>query len=246
MSRHPQAPNEYEVAVENLKTVLKQRRITYRELAQGIGYSESGVKKILNARDGSFQKVAQICRYVGLSLSEIIEDGRTLKVGFSARQQTAFLEDPLLFRFYWLLVYERRSLEKVREALKISTKESFQLSRRLDGLDLLKLLPGDRLRLPTLKAVSWTGEGPFLQKLYRDWSRALVTRLAKPDFQEGELFILRYLQMTPKTFAEFKEAIHTLEAEFVRRSVQEMRIHPDKIQNVRWLTAVDDRSFVTD
>ncbi len=74
--------NEYRAAIDILKRTLKERGLTYRQLGKGIGLSESGVKKIFLARDGSFQRLAEICRYVGLSLSEIVEDHRTVASGF--------------------------------------------------------------------------------------------------------------------------------------------------------------------
>lgn len=245
MAAKSKEPNEYRAAIEKLKRVLKQNGLTYRELARGIGLSESGIKKIFLAQDGSFQRLAQICRYIGLSLSELVEDKRTLSVGFTEQQQKEFLREPALFRFYWLLVYERRALSSLQELLKIGRAESFRLARRLDTLGLIQLLPGDRLRLPSVKAVRWVGDGDFLRAIYRDWSRSLVNKLAKPSVQEGEFFLLRYLQMTPKTYADFAAALRALEEEFVRRSIQEMRAQARGLEHVRWLVAADNLSFVT-
>jgi len=245
MQDRQKEPNEYRAAIEALKRVLKERGLTYRELAKGIGLSESGVKKIFLAQDGSFQRLAQICRYVGLSLAEIVEDKRVVDVGFTNEQQKAFLKEPGLFSFYWLLVYERRPLLEVQQELKLNKAETFRLARKLDLLGLIRLLPGDRLRLPTVKAVRWTGDGEFIRTIYRNWSRAFIDALAKPVHQEGELFIFRYLQMTKKTYGEFLSALHTLESEFTRRSIHEMRTVPKGLEHVRWLVAADTRSYVT-
>jgi transcriptional regulator with XRE-family HTH domain len=245
MAAKSKEPNEYRVAIENLKQALKQRALTYRELANGIGLSESGIKKIFAAKDGSFQRLAQICRFVGISLSELIEDTRTLNVDFTEQQQIAFLKEPKLFQYYWLLVYERRQQSDVQNELQLSKAESFRLARKLDVLGLIKLLPDDRMRLPSIKAVRWTGHGEFIRKLYFSWSHALVDDLAKTEKKSGELFLLRYNPMTPKTFAEFTTALQTLEEEFIRRSIQEMRVQAPGLEHVRWLVAADNRSFVT-
>lgn len=245
MSNKNKVPNEYRTAIENLKAVLKQKKINYKELAQGLKLSESGIKKILGAQDGSFQRLIQICRFVGISLSELLEDGKTLDVGFTPRQQTEFLKEPLLFQVYWLLVYERRSMTEVQEELRLNKTEAFRLARRLDVLSLITLLPGDRMRLPSVRAVRWTGDGEFIRKTYRDWSRRLVEDVAKPVSDAGELFIIRYFQMTTKTHGEFIAAIKALETEFVRRAIHEMRTRPPGLEHVRWITGVDMRSFVT-
>jgi DNA-binding Xre family transcriptional regulator len=239
------APNEYRAAIGNLKQTLRQRRLTYQELAKGIGLSESGVKKIFSAKDGSFQRLAQICRYVGISMNELIEDNRTFNVTFTDEQQKEFVKNPKLFQYYWLLAYERLSKEVSQAKLQLSTAEAFRLARKLDTLSLIKLLPGDRIRLPSIKAVRWVGEGEFQTSLYRNWSRALLDAVTKSEPKDGEFFLLRYLQMTPKTFTEFIAAQKALENEFIRRSIQEMRARPSDLEHVRWLIAVDNRSFVT-
>ncbi len=133
----------------------------------------------------------------------------------------------------------------MQENLHLSKTEAFRLARKLDVLGLIKLLPGDRLRIPSIKAVHWSGDGEFIRTIYRNWSRSLIERIAKPENSEGDVFLLRYLQMTKKTYGEFLTALHTLESEFVRRSIQEMRTQPAGLKHVRWLVAADNRSFVT-
>lgn len=245
MAATKKEPTEYRLAISRLKLALKERTLTYRELAAAIGLSESGIKKIFAAKDGSFQRLVEICRYIGISITELLEDTRTLNVGFTEQQQKEFLKQPILFHYYWLLVYERRHQNELQKDLQLSKAESFRIARKLDHLGLIKLLPGDRIRLPSIKAVRWGGDGEFLRKLYHNWSLALINDVTKTQKKSGEVFLLRYFQMTAKTFAEFTEALQTIEDEFVRRSIHEMRLQSAGLEHVRWLVAADNRSFVT-
>ena len=245
MTDSNKAPNEYRLAITKLKYALKQKHLTYRDLADGIGLSESGVKKIFIAQDGSFQRLAQICRFVDISLSELIEDKRSVNVAFSEAQQKAFLSDESLFHFYWILVYERQTLSYAERELAFDKSQSFRALHKLDRLGLIKLMPGDRrIRLPSIKAVSWAGRGKFVQHLYQKWGKALFEKLAGSEKTKDDFFLLRYLQMTPKTYAEFLTAQQRLEEEFISRAIQEMRLRSSKLQHVRWLVAVDNLSFV--
>lgn len=237
--------NDYVRMIGNLKLSLKTKKIEYKELAAGIGLSESGVKKIFSGTDCSFQRIAQICKFAGISLSEIIEDHSVSDVSFSEKHQEEFLREPKLFLFYWLLVYERLSLDKAQMELKLSKAEAFRLTRRLDMLGLIKLLPNDRVRVPSVKAVRWMGGGKFLHKLYHDWSNNLVNSISKLVELPNELFIIRYLPMDEQLFSEFKRALKSVEDEFVRRSIHEMKVRHNELKHVRWLVAADDRSFVT-
>ena len=237
-------PNEYNVAINHLKLRLKEKKISYSELAKGIGLSESGIKKIFAAGDTSFLRLVQICTYAGLSLAEIVDDRRQADVIFSERQQEQFLNEPILFQFYWMLVYERRSLQAVQKELRLNKVDAFKIARKLDQLDLIKLLPGDRINIPSVRAVRWVGQGKFLSKLYREWSYKLIDNVAKPVPLPEELFIIRYQQMTKKTYSEFMAAQKALEDEFVRRSIQEMQNQGSDLRHVRWIVAADNKSFV--
>jgi transcriptional regulator with XRE-family HTH domain len=243
MSKAPTA-TEYQLATGFLKRRLRTLGISYAELAQGVGLSESGLKKILNARDASFGRLSKICRYAGLSLGELLKEGEgeVLELSYSDAQEQALLAKPELFRFYWCLVYERAPLQELREDFGIN--ESFRLLRELDRLQLLKLLPGDRVRLPPVRPVRWVGKGPLVRELYKKWSRRMVDELATPDESPGAYFLLRYLKMSAQSYDDFLSALRRLEEDFVRRAVREMRTQSVGLRHVRWMTCVDQRRFV--
>lgn len=236
--------NEYRSAIHSLKRILKERKITYRQLGEGIGLTESGVKKIFSAKDGSFQRLVEICRFIGVSLVEIIDDGDIKSVSYSTQQQTSFLNEPELFFLYWCLVYERRSFDTAKKFLKLSDKRAFQLARKLDSLKLIKLLPQNKIQVPSIKAIRWKNDGEFTKQIYKSWAQSLVHSVAKPNGAENEFFLLRYLQMRKSTYKEFMAALETLEGEFVRRSIYEMRTSPSNLEHVRWLVASDNQSFI--
>lgn len=244
MATPNQALNEYRNAIQALKRVLKERKITYRQLGSEIGMTESGIKKIFAAKDGSFQRLVEICRVVGVSIVEIIDDGKIKSVTYSNEQQAAFLKDPDLFFLYWCLVYERRTFENAKEALGLSEERAFKLARTLDVLKLIRLLPENKIRIPSIKAIRWEGDGEFTQKIYRSWSKNLINSFTKPVSSENEFFQVRYMQMKKSTYQEFLSALKALEEEFVRRSIYEMRTSPGSLNHVRWLVASDNRSFV--
>lgn len=234
-----------ELILRNLKDQLKRKKIKYNELAKGIGLSESGLKKILSGGDVSVRRLSQLCQYAGVSLTEIVDDRQNSTVDFTEAQQAEFLKNLNLFNVYWLFVYERLSIEQVQEHLKISKIEVFKLTRKLDDLRLIKLLPNDRVRVPSIRAVDWTGKGKFVSKLYQEWSNQLLQDITRFHDNSDQIFLIRYLPMTEKTYHEFKLALQTLEKEFVRRSIFEMQTQHNNIHHVRWITGADQKSFVT-
>lgn len=237
---------DYMVVTSYLKMALKRQKLTYRNLAAGLSLSESGVKKILGARDGSFQRVSQICSYLGVTLADALSGAAesVLPVRFSEKQQRFLMGDAKAFALYWRLVYERESLTDAKAALGLSAKSGFSLLRKLDEHRLLKLLPGDRVRLPPVQLIRWSGTGPLVEKLYQEWSVDLVRSLARPVPPPNSFFLIRYFKVRPKTYADLMTALAELENEFVRRATQDMRTEAADLVHLRWVTAADDRSFL--
>jgi transcriptional regulator with XRE-family HTH domain len=236
--------SEYQVVTTNLKRKLKDQKLSYKDLATELGLSESGIKKILSGSDGSFQRIIQICQVIGVSVYELLQDSKKLDVSFDKNQQDEFLRDLALFKVYWMLVYERKAALDVQQKLKLTKSEFFKKLRKLDSLRLLKLLPNERLQLPSIKAVRWIGEGDFLNKIYREWSQNLLDSVAKPNANGDEFFLLRYLPMSQKNYKDFQQALLSLEEEYIRRSIQDMRTKGSETQHVRWMIVADSRSFV--
>ncbi len=244
---------EYQVAMASIKESLRRRKLTYRELATQLKLSESGVKKILTAEDGSFQRVVEICGVLGISISELLagKNEAMREVSYTEFQQEYFLKNPQAFSFYWMLVYERRNADEAQSLSGISEKERFSILRKLDQMQLLELLPGDRIRVPSVEQIRWVGGGPLISKIYREWSQQLLRDVAKPDPEIDERdrshqhFLIRYFKMAPKTFQDLMSALKDIETEFVRRATSEMRTEAPDLMHVRWISAVDNRSFVT-
>jgi transcriptional regulator with XRE-family HTH domain len=238
--------NEYTRATGALKRALKEQGITYRDLASGIGLSESGVKKILSAEDGSFQRLSQMCGYVGMTVGELLEkDSREItEVTFPEEVQEFFIENPDLLELYWRLVYEREPLESIERTWGGGKTEVFKLLRRLDRYGLLRLLPEGRVRIPRVRQIRWVGDGPLIRKLYREWGSKFFMDVAKPDPGPGRYFLIRYFKVSQRTYDELINAQRALEAEFVRRATLDMRTESANHKHLRWVVGIDNQSFL--
>jgi transcriptional regulator with XRE-family HTH domain len=240
------ARTEYEVATDSLKLALKKQKLTYKELGQRLGLSESGIKKILSASDGSFQRIAQICDVLGLSMRELFsgfEEGM-LDLSYSQAQQSFLVGNAKALRLYWALVYERRPLAEAEKVAGLGAKEGFPLLRKLDQLHLLELLPEGRIRIPPVRQLRWVGGGPLVAKLYREWSRNFLDKVASPEPGPGNFFLIRYFRASERTLQDLMDALRDLEAEFVRRAIKEMRSEAPDLVHIRWMSAVDNRSYL--
>ena len=162
-----------------LKVQLRNRKIVYADFARSLAMSESGLKKLLSADDCSLGRIQKMCSTLGLSffdLVESIEGTRLVETQFTREQESYFEKDRTGFLFYWLLVYERRSLVETSRLLKLDSRKQQSLLLKLDRLALLQVQAGGRFQIPDPLAIRWVGRSPFVLRLYEKWGVSLLRR----------------------------------------------------------------------
>lgn len=241
--------HEFKSLMIVFKRLLRERKISYAELAKKLGISESGVKKTFASEDGSYARLSQIANILGVKILDILEEieqTSLVNVQLSKEQQAYFLKDPQLFSLYYKLVIERFPVDVAKRNLGFSDRLLFRYLKQLDELNLINLMPENKIKIPPIKMIRNFGSGPFLSKLYQDWGQTIVKDLADPQFQNTGHFIVRCLKMKDETYKEFLARLQELEIEFTRRGVREMNISMQNLKPLRWMSFTDQQSFIKD
>ncbi|MNL04619.1 hypothetical protein D3C87_1251910 [compost metagenome] len=245
---HNQNPQgEFKALITLIKNVLKERRISYAELAKQMNLSESGLKKIFTSDDVSFSRLSQITSLLGLRLTDLlneIESKDTHSVVFSDEEQKYFLKNPEAFHFFVRLLIERKSLEEIQEEFKLSSAAAFKLLQKLDAFGWIQLLPENKIKLPPLSLVKDFGSGPLLDHIYQEWSKETVQLLAKPENQKTGKFIIRCLRMKESTYQEFLLRLKELEMDLLKTAIREMNVSNKNLKTMRWISLTEQTSFV--
>ena len=123
--------------VAELKRALKERELTYAQVARALGLSEASVKRLFASGRFSLERVEQICALAKLELSELAERARrraspTAKL--SLEQEREVVADPKLFLITWL-VLNRTPFEQVVRDYGLTPREVGRYLIRLDRLE---------------------------------------------------------------------------------------------------------------
>lgn len=175
--------------IKALKKELKASGITYCELAKTLKLSEAGIKKLLNKTDLSMNRAHQICHAIGVSFSEILrvsEESFGSEKKFTEQQVSFFRTNPHYFNFYMQLVYEQKVPEEIRVETGLSERSLFKYLKKLDDLDLIKLLPGNRISFPEGALAKVTVAGTALEKIKNDLTIDLIKKVEKTN--RGSIF----------------------------------------------------------
>ena len=229
-----------------LKRLLKERHITYRDLAKKLQISESSVKKQFIADDCSLHRLSQVCKILGVSVSDVLSapSASLIKFRFTTDQETFLTKNALAFKIYWKLVYEGESLAKIREHFSLSESAFFQQLHQLDKQSLIELLPGGKVKVPDMSLVLWENNGPLVEKIKKEWSELLLKKALHPQKGDNVQFGLRFFMLKKETYLEFTKAVDDLQLEFGRRSVREKKLSQKEVIPVGMVSILATGSFV--
>jgi transcriptional regulator with XRE-family HTH domain len=231
-----------------LKAALRARGVTYRDLAAHLGMSESGVKKMLTAKDFPLGRLLEICEWLGVSAAEmvkLVERPEIREVELSAAQQDALVKDPVLFRVYWRLSVENETPERIRDAEGLAAVELRRRLARLERLDLVTSAPSGRVRPRHQGLFRWAQGNPLVDRLNRDWSRTTLDAALAAATRDDGMQRLSYLRLAPETLADLLRALGATVDEFARRAKrEELTRRPADLRPFRLLVAGATGRFV--
>jgi len=219
-----------------LREQMKQRKLKFNQLALMLKVPESTLKKWFSGQDGPFSRINQICDIFGITLGDLVEMVHKQGVHtfvFSEEQQKYFEGDPMAFYFFWLIVYERLDQQKAEEFLRLSKSQSRKILLRLDRLALVELDAGDRLRVPRTIPIRWAYQGKFIERIYKYWSMGILSSALEKE--SGSSIILQHFQLSARSVAELEEDLLKLEEKYASRTILEMNVGTEKLNQVRFL-----------
>ncbi|MBX2988372.1 MAG: helix-turn-helix transcriptional regulator [Bdellovibrionaceae bacterium] len=230
-----------------LKRALKSKGVTYKELAEELGLSESGVKKMLTAKDLSLSRLMEICDWLGVPASDLVrlaekEDIR--EVELSDEQSRALAADPLLFRLFWRLL-EQEGLLAVARAEGLTAAQMKKHLLKLESLELLRVNADGRVRLRHRGLYRWKPGNPLVDRLNREWSRLTLDRVLKAPPTALSVHRLSALKLTEGSIRELIQGMNELADEFARRARREELIWPAaRLKFFGLLLAGIDKRFI--
>lgn len=240
-------PIRFQEVAEILKRLLKQKGITYKELAKKLSLSESGIKKLFISDDCSFSRLNEICVAIGVSISDVLDAvyETPIKSHRHTREQEEFLvSNPKAFNIYCKLTVEEMSITELKRNFKISESELFKILKSLDKYDLIQLMPEGRIRFPDKSMTLWENAGPLVAKMKREWPAQLLKTIIGNENLPGYRLALRSYRMKESTLKEFIDAITEIEFEFARRGYRETQLERENTILVSNVNALAPRSFI--
>lgn len=150
--------------VDSLKQALKVKGMTYARVARGLGMSEASVKRMFSRKDFTLKRLDRVLEVAGLELDDVARFERQEKLiaRLSVQQERTIIADRKLM-LVALCAMNSWPLERITGSYSLSEPECIRLLLRLDRLGIIRLMPGNRIRLLLSRTFSWLPDGPMQQ-----------------------------------------------------------------------------------
>jgi transcriptional regulator with XRE-family HTH domain len=168
-----------------LRLLLRARGIRQCDVAQKLGVTDRTVTRWFSTESVDTRVVEQLCDLVGMTFFELCDlAARRVEHRISRltpQQEQALADNPLLT---YLFEHTLRgwSAEELRREIGIPEPIFIDAAIQLEKIGLIELLPGNEIRLRTVKDIEWQPSGPF-SKYINKWLAWVLDRadIAEPN-----------------------------------------------------------------
>jgi len=212
--------------IEALKRLLKQRAVTYAELARRINVSEASVKRMFSLKQFTLQRLEQILMAIDSDFPQLAQAMQAaqaapaLITGLTYAQEKEIIEDTKLF-IVAVSALNLLPLEQIIAIYDISEAQAVKYLLRLDKIGFLELLPNNKVKLLVARTFAWIPNGPihtyFKQEAYDDYLNSQFDG-------DSELLRLVNVMLSKKSTAALLERLKQVAVEFSRQHQEDARL----------------------
>jgi DNA-binding Xre family transcriptional regulator len=217
--------------ITTLKKQLKLHGKTYKDVAVILDMSEASVKRLFVEHSFSLQRLEAICHLIGLQLSDLVllmEKDQPQLNELSEVQEKDLVNDPLLLMIA-INVVNKHSFAELCEDITITHTECIQKLAHLDRLQIIELLPNNRIKLLISPNFRWRRNGPiqqfFQQHVEHDFFRSAFKN-------EGEKLLVLNGELSEFSHREIQKKIEKLSKEFNELMRSDSQLPKKQRQNI--------------
>ncbi|KQV99588.1 helix-turn-helix transcriptional regulator [Rhizobacter sp. Root1221] len=202
--------------VTTLKAELKASQVTYADLAEHLGMSESSIKRIFAKGDMPLSRIDDVLRVLKMDFAELarkVAEAQPLRSELTLEQERAVVADRRLLLIA-ICCLSQWSLEQILGTYTLNEAECLVYLKLLDRLRIIELRPLNRYRLKVAKTFRWRPNGPVMT-YFREH---VADDYFGGGFDDvGEMMMLVHGQLTAGMAEAFVERLQRLGQDFAQQ-----------------------------
>ena len=230
-----------------IKKIMKAKKLKYNDLAEYLEMSESGVKKLLQGKDFSLNKLSRISEFLGLSLINLIESSTEQEFVdkvLDAEIEYYFVNNWDCFSFYWLLVAELWPLTTILKDYNLELKHVEPFLLKLDSFNLIEYHHQNKIIVNEENSFTWGKDGALVKKMMSRWTHDLMQDCVLNNGNDGKKAGLFSVQMSKKTKQEFENELKELFQKYTDKGLYDCNTGKSNLIPFSFTYALCERRFV--
>ena len=149
--------------IDILKRTLKQKGLTYADIARHLQLSEISVKRNFSQKNFTLNRLESICNMVNVDFSDLVQladDAQEKISSLTLKQEEELLAD-LKFLLVAICVQNAWEMKEIVQHYDVTEPECIAYLIRLERHGLIKLLPNNRIRRMVAHDFRWLPQGPL-------------------------------------------------------------------------------------
>jgi len=223
--------------LDALKRCLRAHGISYKQVAAALALSEPSVKRLFSEGSFSVRRLETVCRLMDMSLFDLArmtrERGAADRRVLTLEQERALAQDPSLLQCFYVLL-NGWSAAQIKREYRLGEPQLVKLLTTLDRLELIELLPRNRVRLLTARNIAWRPGGP-VRALYEQRMRRLF--LSGESGAEREAFHFASGELSPASMRIMERRLERVVREFEDLVELDSALPPDARENTGLMAA---------
>jgi len=220
-----------EQLIDALKRVLKSRHITYAALARRIGMSEASVKRLFSQHTFTLSRLEQVLTSLEIDFFELAKLARgagDAPEEMTEPQEHALASEPRLMGVFYLLFNDWQPAQ-ILARYELNDAELTKLLLKLDRLQLIELMPGNRVKIRVGRHLRLRPSGAIRA---RHGQKTMADFLAVEFDRHGGHFRFEFRDISPASFAVVHRKLDRLAAEFNELAELDSTLPPDQRQSI--------------
>ncbi|WP_299270229.1 helix-turn-helix transcriptional regulator [uncultured Psychrosphaera sp.] len=169
-----------------LKQLLRDKKITYKKIAEKLELSEANIKRIFAKDSFTLNRLEQICNIIGIELSDLFllsEKQKKQLQHLTEEQEQELMENPQLLLLA-ICVIDGWTYNEIISYYDIDEFKAVQLMAKLDRLNIIQLLPENHYKLLIAQDFRWRKNGPLEKYMETE----VMTKFMNSKFNEEGSF----------------------------------------------------------
>ncbi len=227
-----------------IKFKLKERQMTYKDLAKALNVSEVTVKRWLSSADISLRTLEQIGQILEFDLFGLLKSDfakRSNYKYYTESQEQFLASHPLAFFIFIKLAFNFKVAEILAMA-QISEAILLKQIKLLEKARLLERWPGDKIKFKLKGIFRAQSDGPLMKKYHPLIASGLMKhfsgskyrqRIEYPEFPDCSLFRPTELYLSRSSAFNLTQELNQTLGKYARLGVSEknqgLEVHPTSV-----------------